>query len=164
MTTMFGPRGGGFSLYAVYADVPLDRYGLAKNWGSRSLSGTPAYKNWGRAPPPGVWSKMLVSPREHETSLCLVTGESLEVLHAGSATLLQLVGQTLNIWMAQRENGTSVVQSDVKSQCPRKSKSGKLQKIDFLCTKHIEGYWYGILVGICQPQNIVSLPLSEIHS
>ncbi len=23
--------GGGFSLYAVYADVPLDRYGLAKN-------------------------------------------------------------------------------------------------------------------------------------
>ncbi len=24
-------RPGGFSLYAVYADVPLDRYGLAKN-------------------------------------------------------------------------------------------------------------------------------------
>ena len=24
--------GGGFSLYAVYADVPLDRYGLAKNF------------------------------------------------------------------------------------------------------------------------------------
>ncbi len=24
-------RGGGFSLYPVYVDVPLDRYGLAKN-------------------------------------------------------------------------------------------------------------------------------------
>ncbi len=32
----------------------------------------------------------------------------------------------------------------LKSQCPRKSKSGKLQKIDFLLTKHIEAYWYGI--------------------
>ncbi len=25
------PGGGGFSLYAVYADVPLDRHGFAKN-------------------------------------------------------------------------------------------------------------------------------------
>ena len=32
----------------------------------------------------------------------------------------------------------------IKSECPRKSKLGKLQKIDFLLTKHIEGYWYGI--------------------
>ena len=31
-----------------------------------------------------------------------------------------------------------------KSECPRKSKSRKLQKIDFLLTKHIEGHWYGI--------------------
>ncbi len=28
----------------------------------------------------------------------------------------------------------------LKSQCPRKSKSGKLQKIDFLLTKPIEAY------------------------
>ena len=27
----------------------------------------------------------------------------------------------------------------LKSECPRKSKSGKLPKIDFLLTKHIEG-------------------------
>ncbi len=46
--------------------------------------------------------------------------------------LQQIHEKQQKIWMAQ----------SFKSPCPVKSKSGKPKKIDFLCTKHIEGYWY----------------------
>ncbi len=49
----------------------------------------------------------------------------------------------IRTWSYQKKD---LLVRPLKSECPRKSKSGKLQKIDFLLTKHIEGYWYGILI------------------